>query len=104
MDRRLDARREAALELQELVEEFERSDAAALRRTRLACWAVVAIMTLVVLLLLLAGADWRYLAAFWGAVVGVAWGAYGVSSYRQRDQTERLKALATRWLTEEHRS
>lgn len=100
MDQRLAARREAALELQALAEEFERSDAAALRRTRFACWALAVVVTAIALLLLLAGADWRYLVGFWMVIVGLAWAAYGLSSYRQRDQTERLKALAARWLTE----
>jgi Flp pilus assembly protein TadB len=101
MDPAVDARREAALELQTLAEDFERSDRAALRRTRIVCWGATAVVTIVVLLLLIAAADWRYLAALWVAVVGLTWAGYSLSSRRQRQQTERLRDLASRWLSGE---
>ena len=101
MDPRADARREAGLEIEKLAEEFERSDEAAFRRTRIVCWVVVAVVTAVMLVLLNSGGDWRYLAAFWAAVVGLTWAAYALSSRRQRQQTARLRALATRWLSGE---
>ena len=89
------------MELQQLADEFERSDAAAFRRTRIVCWVIAAIVTAVILILLIGGADWRYLAAFWVVAVGLTWAGYGLSSRRQRQQTGRLRALATRWVTEE---
>jgi Flp pilus assembly protein TadB len=94
-----DARREAALEIQKLAEDFERDDEAAFRRTRIACWVVVAIVTIVILGLLLLGGDGRYLGIFWLFIVGLTWAAYALSSRRQRQQTGRLRALATRWLS-----
>lgn len=93
------ARREVGLEIQKLAEDFERSDEAAFRRTRIVCWVVVAVATLIILLLLIMGGDWRYLGAFWLALVGLTWGGYALSSRRQREQTGRLRALATRWLS-----
>jgi hypothetical protein len=99
MDPRAEARREAALELKKLAEDFERSDEAALRRTRIICWVVAAVVTIAVMLLLISGADWRYLGAFWVIVVCLTWAGYGLSSRRQRDQTERLRDLASRWLS-----
>jgi hypothetical protein len=89
------------LEIQKLAEEFERSDEAAFRRTRIVCWVVVAVVTVILLVLLIGGGDWRYLMAFWVAMVGLTWAGYGLSSRRQRQQTGRLRALATRWLTGE---
>ena len=86
MDPLASARREVALEIQKLAEDFERSDDAALRRTRIVCWVVAAVVTVVVLILLLAGGD------------GLTWAGYALSSRRQRQQTGRLRALATRWL------
>jgi threonine/homoserine efflux transporter RhtA len=100
MDSITEARRSAAAELQALAEEFERSDAAALRRTRILCWTATAVVTLVILIVLIGGADWRYLGAFWAAIVGLVWIAYWLSSRRQREQTDRLRALASRWLGE----
>jgi hypothetical protein len=94
-----DARREAALEIQKLAEDFERDDEAAFRRTRIACWVVVAIVTIVILGLLLLGGDGRYLGIFWLIIVGLTWAAYALSSRRQRQQTGRLRTLATRWLS-----
>ena len=93
------ARQQAGLEIQALAEDFERSDEAAFRRTRMVCWAIAAVVGLIVLVLLIAGGDWRYLVAFWVVVVGLTWAAYAVSAHRQRQQTGRLRALATRWLT-----
>ena len=90
------ARREAGLEIQKLAEDFERDDEAAFRRTRIACWVVVAIVTIVILGLLLLGGDGRYLGVFWLIIVGLTWAAYALSSRRQRQQTGRLRALATR--------
>lgn len=94
-----EARRQAGLEIQALAEDFERSDEAAFRRTRIVCWVAVAVATLILLVLLTAGADWRYLLAFWVVIVGFTGAAYMVSTHRQRQQTSRLRALATRWLT-----
>jgi fatty acid desaturase len=93
-----DTRREAALEIQKLAEDFERDDEAAFRRTRIACW-VVAIVTIVILGLLMIGGDARYLGIFWMIIVGLTWAGYALSSRRQRQQTGRLRALATRWLS-----
>ena len=101
MDSVAEARRKAGLEIQTLAEDFERSDEAAFRRTRIACWVVVAVVTLVLLVLLVAGGDWRYLGAFWLFVVGFTWAGYWISSRRQREQTSRLRALAVRWLSDE---
>jgi hypothetical protein len=92
------ARREVALEIEGLAEEFEKSDEAAFRRTRVACWAVTGVATALALIVLVAGGDWRYLGLFWAAVVGLAWAGHALSSRRQRLQTARLRALATRWL------
>ncbi|HEX7075551.1 MAG TPA: hypothetical protein VF226_16045 [Hyphomicrobiaceae bacterium] len=101
MDPTADARRDAGLEIRKLAEEFERSDEAAFRRTRIVCWVVAAVITLVILVLLISGGDWRYLGAFWVALVGLIWAGYGLSRRRQRQQTDRLKALASRWLAGE---
>ncbi len=97
-----EGRREVALEIERLAEEFERSDEAAFRRGRVVCWVVTAAVTAVVLVLLVAGGDWRYLGAFWVVIVGLSWVGYGLSTRRQRQQTARLRALATRWLTSGH--
>ena len=43
-----DARREVALEIQKLAEDFERDDEA-FRRTRIACWVIAAIFTIITL-------------------------------------------------------
>jgi undecaprenyl pyrophosphate phosphatase UppP len=94
-----DARREAALEIQKLAEDFERDDEAAFRRIRIACWVFVAIVTVMILGLLVIGADARYLGVFWLIIVGLTWTGYALSSRRQRQQTGRLRALATRWLS-----
>ena len=93
------ARREVALDIQRLAEEFERSDAAAFRRTRLACWVVTGLVTVLALILLVMGGDRRYLGFFWVAIVGLTWAGYAFSSFRQRRQTAQLRALANRWLT-----
>jgi len=94
-----DARREAALEIQKLAEDFERDDEAAFRRIRIACWVVVAIVTIMILGLLVIGGDARYLGVFWLIIVGLTWAGYALSTRRQRQQTGRLRALATRWLS-----
>jgi hypothetical protein len=101
MDVMSDARRQAGLEIQALAQEFEASDEAAFRRTRILCWAVLGIVTLVMLVLLIAGGDWRYLVTSWVAIVALTWFGYAVSSNRQRQQTARLRALAVRWLGDE---
>ncbi len=101
MDATTDARRQAGLEIQALAQEFEASDEAAFHRTRIVCWVVLGIVTLVELVLLIAGGDWRYLAAFWVAIAALVWGGYAVSSRRQRQQTDRLRQLAMRWLGED---
>jgi hypothetical protein len=94
-----DARREVALEIQKLAEEFEENDEAAFRRNRIACWAGVTIVTIIILGVLTLGGDARYLAVFWLIIVGLIWAGYALSSRRQRQQTSRLKALAARWLS-----
>jgi Flp pilus assembly protein TadB len=99
MDPIADARREVALEIQKLAEDFERDDEAAFRRTRIACWVVVAVVTIIILGLLVLGGDARYLGVFWLIIVGLTWAGYALSSRRQRQQTGRLRALATRWLS-----
>lgn len=101
MDPRAGTRQQAALELQQLAEDFERSDEAALHRARVVCWGATAVVTVVILILLIAGSDWRYLAAVWVAVAGLTWTGYWLSSRRQRQQTERLKDLARRWFSGE---
>ena len=98
MEPRTDGRREAALELQQLAEAFEKEDEAAFRRTRIACWVGAAIVTIIILGLLALGADARYLGVFWLIILGLIWAGYALSSHRQRQQTNRLKALAGRWL------
>jgi hypothetical protein len=75
MDPIADARREAALEIQKLAEDFERDDEAAFRRTRIACWVAVAIVTIIILGLLALGGDGRYLGVFWLIIVGLTWPA-----------------------------
>jgi threonine/homoserine efflux transporter RhtA len=94
-----DARREAALEIQKLAEDFERDDEAAFRRTRISCWIIVAIFTIIILGLLTLGGDARYLGVFWLIIVGLTWAGYALSRRRQRQQTGRLRALAARWLS-----
>jgi hypothetical protein len=58
------------------------------------------VVTVVVLILLVAGGDWRYLGLLWAVVAGLIWAGHAFSSHRQRQQTSRLRALATRWLAE----
>jgi Flp pilus assembly protein TadB len=99
MEPTADARRQAALEIQKLAADFEEEDEAAFRRTRIACWVVAAIVTLIVLGLIALGGDARYLGIFWLVIVGLIWAGYALSSRRQRQQTDRLRALASRWLS-----
>jgi hypothetical protein len=94
-----DPRREAALEIQKLAEDFERDDEAAFRRTRIGCWVVAAIVTVIMLGMMALGGDARYLGVFWLIIVGLIWAGYALSSRRQRQQTSRLRALAARWLS-----
>jgi hypothetical protein len=58
MDPKSDARRQAASELQQLAQDFERSDEAALYRTRIVCWGMTGVAAIIILILLIAGADW----------------------------------------------
>jgi hypothetical protein len=95
----VDAQQQAALEIQKLAEDFERDDEAAFRRIRIACWVVMAIVTLIILGLLIIGGDGRYLGVFWVIIIGLTWAGYALSSRRQRQQTGRLRALATRLLS-----
>jgi hypothetical protein len=99
MEPTADAPREAALEIQKLAEDFEKEDEAAFRRTRIACWVVAAIVTIIILGMMVLGGDARYLGVFWLIIVGLIWAGYTLSSRRQRQQTARLRALATRLLS-----
>lgn len=94
-------RRRAGLEIQALADDFADSDESAFRRSRILAWVVTAVVTLVLLVLLTAGSDWRYLMGVWVFVAAFTWGGYLLSSRRQRRQTERLHGLATRWLSDE---
>ena len=98
MDAIANARREAGLELQALALEFEQSDEAAFRRGRIIAWVVTGVVALAALILLIVGADWRYIVGFAAAVIGLAWLGYWLSTHRQRQQTAKLKDLAARWL------
>ena len=98
MDPLTAARREIALEIQSLADEFQTSDEAALRRSRIICWISTGLVTALVLILLVMGADSRYLGFFWVVVVGLVWASHLLSSRRQHLQTARLRTLATRWL------
>jgi uncharacterized membrane protein len=99
MDPLTTARREAGLEIEALAQEFERSDESAFRGMRIICWVVTAVVAVVALIFLIVGADWRYIASFTVAIVALVWLAYWFSARRQRQQTAKLRALATRWLT-----
>jgi Flp pilus assembly protein TadB len=99
MEPTAEARRKAALEIRKLAEDFEKEDEAAFRRTRIACWVIAAIVTIIILGMMALGGDARYLGVFWLIIVGLIWAGYALSSRRQRQQTDRLKALATRWLS-----
>jgi Flp pilus assembly protein TadB len=96
MEPAADARREVALEVQKLAEDFERDDEAAFRRSRIACWVITAVVTIIMLGMIALGGDARYLGLI---IVGVIWAGYALSSRRQRQQTGRLRALAARWLS-----
>ena len=82
-----------------LVSERERSDESAFRGMRIICWVVSAIVAVVALIFLIVGADWRYILSFTVAIIALVWLAYWFSARRQRQQTAKLRALATRWLT-----
>lgn len=94
-----DARREAALEIQKLAEEFEQDDESAFRRSRIASWITVVLVTILILGMLAIGGDWRFLGVLWIVIVGLSWAGYFLSSRRQRQQTGRLRELANRWLS-----
>jgi predicted cobalt transporter CbtA len=100
MDPLTAARREVALEVESLAQEFEASDNAAFQRSRMIAWIVTAAATAVALILLMFGADGRYLTAFWLIFVGLVWAGHFLSTRRQRQQTAKLRALANRWLQE----
>jgi Flp pilus assembly protein TadB len=99
MEPTAEARRKAALEIRKLAEDFEKEDEAAFRRTRIACWVIAAIVTIIILGMIALGGDARYLGIFWLIIVGLIWAGYALSSRRQRQQTDRLRALAARWLS-----
>jgi fatty acid desaturase len=101
MESAAEARRAVALEVAKLAQDFEKSDEAAFRRIRIACWGIAVAVTVVTLGILTLGGDWRYLSCFWTMIVGLTWLGYVLTTGRQRKQTERLKALAGRWLNEE---
>lgn len=92
-----DARREAAAEIQRLAEEFERDDEAAFRRSRVVCWLVVTVVTILILGLLGLGGNLISLGILWLVIVALTWFGYLQSSRRQRQQTGRLRELADRW-------
>jgi hypothetical protein len=93
-----DAQLEAAAEIRRLAEEFERDDEAAFRRSRIVCWLVVAVVTILTLGLLGLGGNVISLGILWLVIVGLTWIGYYQSSRRQRHQTSRLRELADRWL------
>lgn len=98
MDPLTAARREVALEVESLAQEFEASDNAAFQRSRMIAWIVTAAVTAIALILLVFGADGRYLTVFWVVLVGLVWAGHFLSTRRQQQQTAKLRALATRWL------
>src|SRR5512134_1248614 len=71
MEPEANARREVALEVQKLAEDFERDDQAAFRRTRIACWVITAVVTIIILGMIALGGDARYLGIFWLIIVGL---------------------------------
>lgn len=95
------ARRDAALELQQLAIEFEAADLAAFRRIRVLCWLILAIATAVVIVFLIAGGDWRYMLGFWLIVQLLTWGSYLLSARRQKQQTDQLKQLSAKWMADQ---
>lgn len=101
MEPKDDARREVAVEIRKLAEEFEQDDEAAFRQSRVASWIAVAVVTGLVLIMLGLGGDVRFLGVLWVVIVGLIWAAYVRSSRRQRQQTSRLRELASRWLSSE---
>ena len=98
MEPKDDARRDVAVEIRKLAEEFERDDEAAFRRNRIVCWVVMVVVTALILVILGLGGDARFLAVLWVVIVGLIWAGYVHSSRRQRQQTGRLRELASRWL------
>jgi hypothetical protein len=66
-----DARQEAGLEIQKLAEDFEKEDEAAFRRTRIACWVIASVVTIIILGMIPLGGDARYLGIFWLIIVGL---------------------------------
>jgi hypothetical protein len=60
---------------------------------------MAAIVTIIILGMIALGGDARYLGVFWLIIVGLIWAGYALSSRRQRQQTDRLRALSSRWLS-----
>jgi hypothetical protein len=98
MDPVMAARREVALDIENLADSFAVSDERALKASRIGIWVILGIVSLVIVLLLFAGSDWRYVMATWASSATVLWGGYGLSARRQRQQTRRLRELATKWM------
>lgn len=91
------ARQQAGRELQTLAEDFASSDEAAFMRTRIAYIVISVVVTLFLLVLTIAGGNWRQLGLFWLVLLAVMWGAFWLSQRRQRAQTHRLMELAESW-------
>ncbi len=98
MDPVMAARREVALDIERLADEFEVSDDTAFKTSRVVIWIILGIVSLIIILLLFAGSDWRYVLATWAAAAAVLWGGYWLSARRQRRQTRRLRELAAKWM------
>lgn len=98
MDPVTTARREVALDIDRLADEFETSDESAFRTTRIVIWVILGLVALIVLVLLFAGSDWRYALGTWAAAAAILWGGYAFSSGRQRRQTRKLRDLAAKWM------
>ena len=93
-------RREAGFELQQLALEFEAADQAAFRTNRVLCFLVLGISTAIIIVLLIAGSDWRYMLGIWVVVQILTWGSHLLSSRRQTRQTDQLKQLSAKWMAE----
>lgn len=98
MDPVTTARREVAMDIDRLADEFETSDESAFRATRIAIWVILVVVAAIVLVLLVAGSDWRYAIGAWAAAAAILWGGYAFSSGRQRRQTRKLRDLAAKWM------
>lgn len=98
MDPVIAARREVALDIERLADDFEVSDETAFKTSRIIIWIILGLVALVVLVLLFAGSDWRYALGTLAAAAAVLWGGYWLSARRQRRQTRRLRELAAKWM------